>query len=99
MPDSTIKLMILFNSCRDYEVLNYQMLQTLIEKVNGMQRQGASWELNTDINWSSWIDTDLPEDVNKSADPDYRAPEEVAENSITTSSSTKRYNLRRRVRP
>lgn len=84
---------------RDYEVLNYQMLQTLIEKVNGMQRQELSWELDTDVDWSSWIDTDLPEDVNKAEDPDYIAPkEEVGENSITTTTSTRKYNLRRRSR-
>lgn len=79
-------------------MLNYHMLQTLIEKVNDMQRQELTWELDTDIDWSSWIHTDLLEDVNKAEDPDYIAPEEVGENSITTTSSSRKYNLRRRGR-
>lgn len=77
-------------------MLNHQMLQTLIEKVDGMQRQALSWDMDSDVNWSSWVDFDLPEDVNTHEDPDYVAPEEVAENSITTTSTTRRYNLRHR---
>ncbi|GMN42339.1 hypothetical protein TIFTF001_011552 [Ficus carica] len=96
---AAVQLVFAICTYRDYEVLNYQMLQTLIEKVNGMQRRELSWELDTDVNWSSWIDTDLPEDVNKAEDPDYIAPEEeVGENSITTTTSTRKYNLRRRSR-
>ncbi|KAH7533981.1 hypothetical protein FEM48_Zijuj04G0189400 [Ziziphus jujuba var. spinosa] len=83
---------------RDYEVLNHQMLQTLIEKVNGMQREELSWDMDSDVNWSSWIDFDLPEDVNTIEDPDYVAQEEVAENSITTTSTRRKYNLRNRLR-
>jgi bifunctional pyridoxal-dependent enzyme with beta-cystathionase and maltose regulon repressor activities len=36
--------------------------------------------------------------VNCLEDPDFIIPEEVAENSITTSSATKNYNLRSRNR-
>ena len=40
------------------------MLLTLIERINGMQRnEELSWDMDSDVNWSSWIDTDLPEDV------------------------------------
>lgn len=74
------------------------MLQTLIEIVSNMPRQALSWELDTDIHWSSWIDVDLPEDVGKTEDPDYLAPEEVGENSITAGSTTGKYNLRPRLR-
>ena len=86
---------MLCKSCRDYEVLNHQMLLTLIEKINGMQRyKELAWDMDNDVNWSTWIDTDLPEDVSKFEDPDFIVPEEVGENSIMTTSNTRRYNLR-----
>lgn len=82
-------------SCRDYEVLNHQMLLTLIEKINGMERQKElPWDLDSDINWSTWIDTDIPDDADNLEDPDYILPEEVAENSIVTSSIKRKYDLR-----
>lgn len=82
--------------CRDYEVLNYHMLQTLIEKVNCMQRKELTWDTDSEVNWSSWIDSDIPEDANDFEDPDYIVPEEVEENSIITTSNTRKYNLRHR---
>lgn len=86
-------------SCRDYEVLNHQMLLTLIEKINGMERQKElPWDLDSDINWSTWIDTDIPDDADNLEDPDYILPEEVAENSIVTSSITRKYDLRSHCR-
>lgn len=63
-----------------------------------MQKQELSWDMDSDVNWSSWIDSDLSEDVNALEDPDYRAQEEVAENSITTTSTRRKYNLRTRLR-
>ncbi|KAL5067149.1 hypothetical protein RYX36_018036 [Vicia faba] len=85
---------------KDYERLNHQILQTLVNKINTMQKiQECSWDLDTDDDvddWSQWIDTDLPDDVNCVHDPDYIIPEEVAENSISTSITTKNYNLRLR---
>ena len=52
-----------------------------------MQRnEELSWDMDSDVNWSSWIDTDLPEDVNNFEDPDYMLREEVGENSIMTTS-------------
>nr|POE69146.1 hypothetical protein CFP56_73254 [Quercus suber] len=71
------------------------MLLTLIEQINGMQRnEELSWDMDSDVNWSSWIDTDLPEDVNNFEDPDYMLREEVGENSIMTTSIRRNYNLR-----
>lgn len=68
-----------FKLCRDYEVLNHQLLHTLIEKVNGMQRyQKFTWDGESDLNWSSWLDSNLPEDEDCSEDPDYLVPEAVA---------------------
>nr|XP_016484079.1 PREDICTED: protein GAMETE EXPRESSED 1-like [Nicotiana tabacum] len=86
---------------RDYEVLNHQMLLTLVEKVNGIQKQKKylTWEMENDesdddVDWSSWIEAELPEDVDKLKDPDFVYPEEVAENSVGNMSFTRRYNLR-----
>ncbi|XP_057425433.1 protein GAMETE EXPRESSED 1-like [Lotus japonicus] len=85
---------------RDYEMLNYEMLLTLTNKVNNMQKQkDLSWDMKTDyVDSSEWIDADLPDDVNCLDDPDYIVPEEIGENSITTSGTTKNYNLRSRHR-
>ncbi|XP_044506867.1 protein GAMETE EXPRESSED 1-like [Mangifera indica] len=86
---------------RDYEVLNHQMLQTLLEKVDGMQRiKELSWESDSHVDWPSWMETELPEDVDHFEDPNYLTAdgvaEEVGENWITTSTITGRYNLRSR---
>ncbi|GER57649.1 gamete expressed protein 1 [Striga asiatica] len=86
---------------RDYEVLNHQMLLTLMEKVNIMQggKGLLSWDdmdAESEVNWSSWVDTELPEEVNLSEDPDYLLPKEIEDDSSMSSSNTKRYNLRRR---
>lgn len=56
-----------------------------------------SQDMDSDDEWSTWIDTDLPEDVDKLEDPDFTIPEEVGENSIVSSTTTtRRYNLRSR---
>lgn len=81
---------------RDYEMLNHQMLVTLMEKVNSMQRnkESLTWEtdVESEVNWCSWMDAELTEDVQLLEDPDYLLPEEVEDNSQLA----KRYNLRRR---
>ncbi|KAJ7960060.1 Protein GAMETE EXPRESSED 1 [Quillaja saponaria] len=94
---ASIELLYAIFTYRDYEVLNHKMLQSLIDKVNSMQKfKELSWDtdIDSDVNWSSWIDTELPEEVNNHEDPDYIFPEEVGENSITTTNT--RYNLRQR---
>lgn len=70
------------------------MLLMLMERINGMQTQNKiCWESDSEVNWSSWIDTELSEDAD---DPDFVLPEEVGENSITSALTTRRYNLRHR---
>lgn len=78
---------------------------TLMEKVNSMQRgkEALGWEtedvdvdVDSEVNWGKWVDTELTEDVQLLDDPDYLLPEEVEESSSVTTSHTKRYNLRRR---
>ena len=94
-----LELRICVASCRDYEVLNHQMILTLTEKVNAMQKNKAlSWETESDVSWPSWIETELPEEVDEVEDPDYLIPEEVGENSITITHATTKYNLRNRCR-
>lgn len=51
-------------------------------------------DMDSDDEWSAWVDKDLPEDVDKLEDPDFMIPEEVGENSIVSSTTTRRYNLR-----
>ncbi|KAH0463446.1 hypothetical protein IEQ34_008028 [Dendrobium chrysotoxum] len=51
----------------------------------------------SETSWSgySWIDEELPEDVDMDVGPNYALPEEVAENSImTTNSACRKYNVR-----
>ncbi|KAF8398897.1 hypothetical protein HHK36_014761 [Tetracentron sinense] len=82
---------------RDYELLNHRMLLTLIEKVSFIERNKFSLDMDYHVNLSSWIDTELPEDVDYCDDPDF-LPEEVGENSVTTTSITRKYDLRPRRR-
>lgn len=72
----------------------------MAEGVNALRKEKmfSSWDSDTEseLDWSSWIDNELPEDLDKLEDPDYAYQEEVGENSIETSFLTKRYNLRSR---
>ncbi|KAL0908709.1 hypothetical protein M5K25_023215 [Dendrobium thyrsiflorum] len=101
---STLILHSIF-TFRDYEVLNYQLLQILLQKVHIMEQNSGNKYLciddESETSWSgySWIDEELPEDVDMDVDPNYALPEEVADNSImTTSSACRKYNLRPRSR-
>ncbi|XP_015956606.1 protein GAMETE EXPRESSED 1-like [Arachis duranensis] len=95
---ASVHLLYAICTYRDYEMLNHQMLLTLMNKLNNMQAQkGLPWDMHTDyVEWTEWVDADLPHDVNCLDDSDYVLPEEVAENSITSSTKTKSYNLRPR---
>lgn len=80
-----------FTTCRDFERLNFEMLQDLMNKVK-------SWDTESDEDWSQWIDTEVPDGVDNLRDPDYLIPEEVSvvENSDIGLSVSRRYNLRSR---
>ncbi|MBA0772787.1 hypothetical protein Gotri_008110 [Gossypium trilobum] len=88
-----IQLLYAVCTYRDYEYLNHQMLLTLIDKVDTMQRKEAlSWEMeDSDVDWRSWVDVELPEDVGQLEDPDF-----VIEEGIGESGDTGTYNLRQR---
>ncbi|KAI4297830.1 hypothetical protein L6164_037695 [Bauhinia variegata] len=79
---------------RDHEMLNHKMLVNLVDKVNKMEKQKElSWEMDSDVDCSEWIDEDLPDDVNCVEDPDYMLPEVIRKNSITASTTLRKYNL------
>lgn len=92
---ASVQLLHAICTYKNYETLNHQMLLTLINKVNTLQKQKElSWDVDTDYeDWSEWVDADLPDDVNCLDDPDYIPSEEVAEDSITAMTN---YNLRSR---
>nr|CAD1826128.1 unnamed protein product [Ananas comosus var. bracteatus] len=89
---------------RDYEVLNHRLLQTLIERVRAIEDNSGkkyltySSDSDRSIGDYSWIVEELPDDVDSKADPDYNLMEEVAENSFSAASATRRYDLRPRRR-
>ncbi|KAL6001171.1 hypothetical protein ACLOJK_006903 [Asimina triloba] len=89
---ASIQILHSIFSYRDYDVLNHQMLLTLTEKLSAMEmntgKKLLSLSMDSNTYLSSWIDSDL-------ADSAGCKGEEVAENSITT---TSRYNLRPRRR-
>ncbi|KAI3920453.1 hypothetical protein MKX01_000792 [Papaver californicum] len=97
---AAIQLLYSIFTYRDYEVLNHRMLETLIEKVNTMERKTAMPleidESSDDVDFSTWIDEDLSEEENFFKDPDFLLPEEVADNSVMTSSYSRKYDLRSR---
>lgn len=68
-----------------------------MEKVNTFEKHKYLVEEDTgsDITLSAWIDTELSEDGER--DPDYIVREEIAENSVCTTSSGRKYNLRPRL--
>uniref|UniRef100_A0A0E0I5E7 Uncharacterized protein n=1 Tax=Oryza nivara TaxID=4536 RepID=A0A0E0I5E7_ORYNI len=104
---------------KDYEVLNHQLLQTLMEKVRAIEGNGSGgdqmnpWSTGSDCSsigdCSLFFDEQLQDEVDSEIDPDFALPreicgngsilpEEFGENSVTTSIS-RRYNLRPRIRP
>ncbi|KAG6482368.1 protein GAMETE EXPRESSED 1-like [Zingiber officinale] len=88
---------------RDYEILNHQLLQTLVEKVRIMEQNAESSScLESDgiisTSWLSWMHEELPDDEDEKLDPDYSLLEEVGENSVVLVPDDRKYNLRPRLR-
>ncbi|KAF7130030.1 hypothetical protein RHSIM_Rhsim10G0182400 [Rhododendron simsii] len=87
---------------RDLELANHHMILEMYKNntdpVKGKRlNTECSWDsdCDSDVNWSSFIDTEIKEDIDSLGDPDYMLPEEVMENSVATSlTTTKTYNLR-----
>ncbi|GMN27835.1 hypothetical protein TIFTF001_001804 [Ficus carica] len=99
---ATVQILHAIFTYRDYEMLNYVMLKNLTEDVNNMRKKAElGWETESEVDWYTWVDTEIPDGVDNLQDPDYHAPgyeEEVGDNSNATSSVTTRYNLRTRRR-
>ncbi|CAH9121051.1 unnamed protein product [Cuscuta epithymum] len=105
---ASIQLLYAVWTHRDYEVLNHQILLTLMEKVNGIQtHKQISWEIDSDseseVEWCSWLEKELQEEVDSLLDPDYLLPveQEASENSLVENNSSsistvRQYNLRNR---
>ncbi|XP_077230959.1 gamete expressed protein 1 [Tasmannia lanceolata] len=95
----------------DYEMLNHQMLVAhhqmlleLTEKAGVMERmigkKSLSWRGKSCTQLSPWVDKEKAENIDKNNNlNNNRLHEEVAENSITTISISKKYDLRPRRRP
>ncbi|KAJ1701460.1 hypothetical protein LUZ63_001239 [Rhynchospora breviuscula] len=77
---------------KDYDILNHQLLQTLVEKVRVIE--GSSEESDDSLSGYSWLCEELPDEVDSKLDPDYDFPEEVAQNF--TAPFNRKYNLRPR---
>ncbi|KAL8160993.1 hypothetical protein V2J09_012482 [Rumex salicifolius] len=93
---SGAQLLYSYFTYRDYEAMNHEMLVKLMDKVNGIVRKEDELcygeDDDSDVDWSSWVDEDLPEHVDYVEDPDFAMPE----NLILTIPEKTRYNLRRR---
>ncbi|CAA7021091.1 unnamed protein product [Microthlaspi erraticum] len=84
---------------RDYEMLNHEILLGLVDKVNNMHsKREISWDEDTEseLDWNSWIDTDLTDDDDNLGDPDYKIPPQIQDNLGFTSMAKRLYNLRPR---
>ncbi|KAE8654892.1 hypothetical protein F3Y22_tig00117034pilonHSYRG00100 [Hibiscus syriacus] len=72
---ASAQLLFAIYSYRDYERLNHQMQVTLIDKFNSIKTNSElCWDSDSDVDWPSWIDTDLPDNVDNLKDPDYMVP-------------------------
>ncbi|KQJ90425.1 protein GAMETE EXPRESSED 1 isoform X2 [Brachypodium distachyon] len=109
---ATIQILHSIFTFRDYELLNHRLLQTLVEKVRTLEENAGERMLSysgsdESLRNYSWVFDELADEADSKGDPNYALPEparrryaalpeEVGENSITTSS--RRYNLRPRSR-
>uniref|UniRef100_J3MNW7 Protein GAMETE EXPRESSED 1 n=2 Tax=Oryza brachyantha TaxID=4533 RepID=J3MNW7_ORYBR len=100
---------------KDYEVLNHQLLKTLMEKVRAIEGNAGGgdkmnpWSTGSDgsssssIGDCSWVfDEQLQDEVDSNVDPDFVLPGEICGNGSVLpgeNSAIARYNLRPRIRP
>ncbi|KAM6548457.1 hypothetical protein CsatB_020133 [Cannabis sativa] len=99
---ATVQILHAIFTYRDYEMLNYGMLKQLTEEVRSLRKNAElSWESESDIDWSTWVDHEIPDGIdNIIQDPDYMIgfEERVGESSHEASSTGSKYNLRSRRR-
>uniref|UniRef100_A0ACD5YEA1 Uncharacterized protein n=1 Tax=Avena sativa TaxID=4498 RepID=A0ACD5YEA1_AVESA len=98
---------------KDYEVLNHQLLQTLVEKVRGIEDNNTgdkmcTWSTGDDDEKSlsdySWVFDDLQEEEDSEMDPDFVLPkdeicrkDQLYQEEVAENSLMRRYNLRARI--
>ncbi|CAN6708003.1 unnamed protein product [Malus baccata var. baccata] len=84
---------------KDYERLNYDMLQKLTEEVISLRKNADqfSWESDDESDWSAFVDKDISDGIEHLTDSNH-FKEEVGDNLRAVSSYTGRYNLRSRTR-
>ncbi|KAM0958969.1 hypothetical protein ACFX15_023597 [Malus domestica] len=84
---------------KDYERLNYDMLQKLTEEVISLRKNADqfSWESDDESDWSAFVDKDISDGIEHLTDSNH-FKEEVGDNLHAVSSYTRRYNLRSRSR-
>ncbi|KAL2906894.1 Protein GAMETE EXPRESSED 1 [Bienertia sinuspersici] len=94
---AAIQLLYSFITYRDYEALNHKMLATLIDKVNDIQKvrdfSSDDEEVDSEVDWLSWMETELPEDLSIHEDPDYVSTVEEegkSKNSIGTDNDNRK---------
>jgi hypothetical protein len=77
-----LRFQLLFISFRDYEVLNYGLLQTLVEKVRALEENAGgrapsyASESEESLRDYSWVFDELADDVDSKMDPTYVVPPE-----------------------
>lgn len=63
-------------------------------------KRDISWndeDTESEVDWTSWVDTDLTDDDDNLGDPDYKIPLEIKGSPVITSSMSRRlYNFRPR---
>ncbi|XP_047310937.1 protein GAMETE EXPRESSED 1-like [Impatiens glandulifera] len=90
-----IQLLYAIFTYRDYEVLNHAMLLNIMDKINNGVGLRENKEIcyDSDEDWKYAIGKEYKEDEDELNDPDFLLE---GDNSVSTSSLTKRYNLRYR---
>jgi hypothetical protein len=69
---------------RDYEAMNHQLLQTLVDKVRALEKSAGGtgralpYESESSLMGYSWVFDELADEVDSKADPSYVLPPQRA---------------------
>ncbi|KAL9229459.1 hypothetical protein vseg_004923 [Gypsophila vaccaria] len=97
-----LQLCYSFITYRDFEALNHNMLTSLIDKVNNMQRAKDNYtsddeSVDSEVDWVSWMDSELPEETGMNDDPEFILPPDddtKFQNHSIITSVARNYSLR-----
>nr|QGN65295.1 GEX1 [Oryza punctata] len=82
---ATVQMLHAIFTYRDYELLNHNLLQTLVEKVRALEETaagekmlsyGGGTESERSLRDYSWVFDELADEVDSNADPSYALPED-----------------------